>query len=266
MRNCTIAEAPEQRSGQVDLSSSFSHCSLAQMQMPQFSADLMHLVVSTQISPNWRGMCLHVCKSQHVDTGSLLGENTARTTSEQEKSSHCCIVCWKKFSKIGNLKIHQCFHTGQKPHVCMECGRHFIKKKDLKNYKWAWSIQERNHISATIVERFSQGENLKRHQKKSTLERMCEMCDWDHTFITLCFCLITITKTSLNKQNNHVTYFIVILAAVTIFSPDCLGTVSDQHFREAPNCSPGTSRLEPEFRHWKFFLHELYWWFCVHSH
>lgn len=108
----------------------------------------------------------------------------------------------------------------------MECGRHFIQAKDLKKHKWAGSIQERNHISAIIVERFSQGENLKRHTQKKTphwknftfvagaaIERIIVVGSHVYNIVSA---KPTITKMSLKKQNNHVAYFIVILLAVTI--------------------------------------------------
>lgn len=70
--------------------------------------------------------------------------------------SHLCLVCVKKFSRFGNLKIHQRCHTGEKPYGYIQCGRRFSQAGDLK--KLRVSTQGRNRTTATSMERFSRGE------------------------------------------------------------------------------------------------------------
>ena len=43
-----------------------------------------------------------------------------------------CKECCKCFSKQRNLRIHERFHTGKKPHECGQCGKCFNEAGKLK--------------------------------------------------------------------------------------------------------------------------------------
>ncbi|XP_022598539.1 zinc finger protein 33A-like isoform X1 [Seriola dumerili] len=159
--DCTISEPPplqEQYTGCMDLSCNSSRHNSAETLRPQGSAETYGLVFvhSSHSIPRRHGFA----KTNRV----AFDVRKIRREHLSGDDSHLCVVCGKTFSRVGNLRIHQRCHTGEKPYGCIQCGRRFSQAGDLKKHKRVHT-GEKPYYCNQCGKSFSRGENLKRHQK-----------------------------------------------------------------------------------------------------
>ncbi|MGH0185242.1 UNVERIFIED_CONTAM: hypothetical protein FKN15_017019 [Acipenser sinensis] len=90
---------------------------------------------------------------------------------------HHCNECGRHFTRTESLKRHQRCHTGEKPHHCNECGRHFTRTESLKRHQRCHTGEKPHHCNE-CGRHFTRTESLKRHQRCHTGEKPhhCNEC------------------------------------------------------------------------------------------
>lgn len=155
--DCTTSDPPslqEHYSGCVDLSCNSSRHNNAETVRQQVAAEPYGLVLVHSNSMIQKRHGLAKPNRASFDVRKIRRGN----------DSHMCVVCGKTFSRVGNLRIHQRCHTGEKPYGCIQCGRCFSQAGDLKKHKRVHT-GEKPYYCNQCGKSFSRGENLKRHQR-----------------------------------------------------------------------------------------------------
>uniref|UniRef100_A0A803TXH7 Uncharacterized protein n=1 Tax=Anolis carolinensis TaxID=28377 RepID=A0A803TXH7_ANOCA len=82
-----------------------------------------------------------------------------------------CLQCGKSFNRKSNLIHHQSTHTGEKPFICSECGKSFSEKRILKNHQ-SCHIEEKPFKCSECGKSFCQKRaHLVFHQRNHTGEK-----------------------------------------------------------------------------------------------
>lgn len=74
------------------------------------------------------GMMISTCKQKYLsEMNSILSTNLYNLGEKP----HVCVVCGKGFSTSSSLNTHRRIHSGEKPHECQVCGKRFTASSNL---------------------------------------------------------------------------------------------------------------------------------------
>ncbi|XP_006905038.1 zinc finger protein 613 isoform X1 [Pteropus alecto] len=96
---------------------------------------------------------------------------------EKINKPHVCSECGKAFIKKSRLIYHQSVHTGEKPHGCSVCGKAFSRKFRLTEHQKT-HIGEKRYECTECDKAFPRKSRLLAHQKTHTGEKpyLCDEC------------------------------------------------------------------------------------------
>lgn len=65
---------------------------------------------------------------------------------------HVCLVCGKGFSTSSSLNTHRRIHSGEKPHQCQVCGKRFTASSNLYYHRMTHvKVSQRISLSLSVV-------------------------------------------------------------------------------------------------------------------
>ncbi|XP_051531761.1 B-cell lymphoma 6 protein homolog [Myxocyprinus asiaticus] len=114
--------------------------------------------------------------------GSSPDESTRRSISElmgeaPGERPHLCLECGKTFRLISSLKKHLRIHTGEKPYPCTVCGRRFRESGALKTHLRIHT-GEKPYSCSECGTQFRHLDGLRKHRRTHTGEKpyVCSVC------------------------------------------------------------------------------------------
>ena len=82
-----------------------------------------------------------------------------------------CDKCPKAFARAHQLAVHSPVHTGERAHLCSECGNSFSSVSSLIDHRKRRHLDIRNHKCETCPKTFFTRQELHAHNRTHTGEK-----------------------------------------------------------------------------------------------
>lgn len=105
------------------------------------------------------------CPQCHKSFKSSSGLRLHSWHHAEARPSYQCRECGRTYGRLTELKMHQRFHTGDRPYVCTCCGKGFVRKDKLKVHM-RMHTGERPYGCAHCQQTFTQSGDRNRHMAK----------------------------------------------------------------------------------------------------
>ncbi|KAL7739361.1 hypothetical protein ACLKA6_003967 [Drosophila palustris] len=90
-------------------------------------------------------------------------EQKSMLSDSSGEKPHICLVCGKGFSTSSSLNTHRRIHSGEKPHECQVCGKRFTASSNLYYHRMT-HIKEKPHKCNLCAKSFPTPGDLKSHK------------------------------------------------------------------------------------------------------
>ncbi|KAG2464402.1 ZN420 protein, partial [Polypterus senegalus] len=106
---------------------------------------------------------------------------TRQRNSHKGEKPYRCTECGKAFLRVRDLKCHQRIHTGEKPYHCNECGKSFCQVTHLKQHLRIHTGEKPYHCDE-CGKNFRQAASLRQHQRIHTEQNTYQCGECGKTF------------------------------------------------------------------------------------
>ncbi|XP_034029312.1 telomere zinc finger-associated protein [Thalassophryne amazonica] len=105
-------------------------------------------------------------------------DNVENVEQNPKKGSVQCPICDKSFRSKYYLKVHNRRHTGEKPFVCLKCGKKYFRKENLLEHESKNCARVQKYSCQTCSSTFNKRQELRLHIISHTgdLPNKCSFC------------------------------------------------------------------------------------------
>ncbi|XP_071758728.2 zinc finger and BTB domain-containing protein 48 [Centroberyx gerrardi] len=105
-------------------------------------------------------------------------ENGEAVEEDSKKGSVHCPTCDKAFRSKYYLKVHNRRHTGEKPFVCLKCGKRYFRKENLLEHESRNCARVQTYSCPTCSSTFNRKQELRLHVISHTgdMPNKCSSC------------------------------------------------------------------------------------------
>ncbi|XP_068749626.1 zinc finger protein 98-like isoform X2 [Montipora capricornis] len=110
-------------------------------------------------------------KKQRGKCFGRVGDLRVRERVHTGERPYECEQCGKCFREAGNLKTHERVHTGEKPYQCKQCGKCFSQAGNMRTHEKRVHTGEKPYECQQCGKCFSQAGYLRKHERVHTGEK-----------------------------------------------------------------------------------------------